>query len=400
MKDQLNNYLEYPLSNEQSKITPLTEEEEIQGLLQILLDTQEQLKERVRSKIQFAPPIIERNGTGIIYPNTINVFQGKTGTHKSRLNEIFLSILLSILPDNSLLGFNRKSFSTNQYHISLIDTERNLNDQYPFAIQQILSKAKFEEYFIPNNFDFTSLIKISRQKRAIVLRAYIDKLRKDHEDKHLIIVIDVVTDCLSSFNNLEESMELIDTMNSIINTSDVTFICVIHENPGAGTNKARGHFGTEVINKASTQIQINYDGKTPDGIDLFKVDFLKTRRSKRPPYFHVYYCQEEKGLVEADKELVSTKESKKEKANVNDVIKHLPQFLVAEISQQELIDELSNEFDASANTIKKRIALILKNEMTIQGTETNYCLEKTTRGKGNYFKLTEIKSNQSLPKQT
>jgi len=399
MKDQLNEYLEYPFDNRQPN-TLLSEEEEKQNLLKILLDTQEELRKRVNSEIQFAPPIIERNGVGIIYPNTINVFQGKTGTHKSRLNEIFLSILLSILPDNSLLGFNRKTLNPDEFHIALVDSERNLKNQFPYAIQQVLAKAKFKDNFIPSNFDFTSLINIPRQKRTVALRAYIDKLRKDFKDKHLIVVIDVVTDCLSSFNNLEESMELIDTMNSIINTSDVTFICVIHENPGIGSNKARGHFGTEVINKASTQIQINYDGRTSDGIDLFKVDFLKTRRSKRPPYFHVYYCQEEKGLVEADKELVCTKESKKAKANVNDVAKYLLQFLIGKMSQKEVIDELIIQFDTSANTIKKRIDLILKDEMIIEGSEKNFRLEKTKEGKENFFELIQIKPNQSTPTET
>ena len=58
------------------------------------------------------------------------------------------------------------------------------------------------------------------------------------------MVVDVTTDCIRDFNRSDDSLELIDLMNEAINTYDVTFLYLIHENPGA--SKARGHLGTEL----------------------------------------------------------------------------------------------------------------------------------------------------------
>jgi len=77
-------------------------------------------------------------------------------------------------------------------------------------------------------------------------------------------------------------MKLIDLLNSWINDFNATFICVIHENPGFN-NKARGHLGTEIRNKASYQIQIAKEAKENDpSTEVFKISYKKIRIGKRP----------------------------------------------------------------------------------------------------------------------
>ena len=56
----------------------------------------------------------------------------------------------------------------------------------------------------------------------------------------------------------------LDLPNSTINTYDITFLCIIHENPYQ--EKARGHLGTELINKSSTALSINIEKDSKEWI--------------------------------------------------------------------------------------------------------------------------------------
>lgn len=93
-------------------------------------------------------------------------------------------------------------------------------------------------------------------------------------------------------------MKLIDLMNEMINEQNVTFICVIHENPNGG-NKARGHLGTELGNKASTTIQLSLENV------LIYVKYLKTRRTQKPPTLHLQYSEAQRELILADDTLIN-----------------------------------------------------------------------------------------------
>ena len=84
-------------------------------------------------------------------------------------------------------------------------------------------------------------------------------------------------------------MKLIDMMNQSINRYDVTFLYLIHENP-VNTDKAPGHLGTEILNKASTVIQIGFEKDAQNhNTDLINVNFLKCRSSKKHDPFYVQY---------------------------------------------------------------------------------------------------------------
>jgi len=62
--------------------------------LKLVLQTQIKLREAVANEIKFSQPILEQAGNPVIFPHTINVFQGQAGVHKSRLAEIVCASLL------------------------------------------------------------------------------------------------------------------------------------------------------------------------------------------------------------------------------------------------------------------------------------------------------------------
>lgn len=315
-----------------------------------------QLMEKAKAIITFSKPILKRGDNGVIYPNTINTVQGASGVHKSRLVEIMISCFLS--KSKSIAGF--ESGQEFYAHISYIDTERNRNNQFPFSIQQIkkLTDTPREEDL--DNFNPITLVDIPRDERFSSLEEYFDDLRTV-TDRHVVVVLDVITDCIENFNDPKKSMELIDLMNKLINEFNLTFICVIHQNPGS--DKARGHLGTELINKSSTVLQIGFDDADKD---LIKVTYRKCRNSKRFEPFYLVYSKEERTLVEADADQIrASANNKVTKAKIEEVKQFIYDNIKQEIPKADLLKKLKGHFDCGSRTIGDRLKQILDDDQGI-----------------------------------
>jgi hypothetical protein len=252
-----------------------------------ILVTQAKLIKRKSQKIQDINPIMLQNGKPVFFPNTINVIQGQAGVHKSRLGATVCSALLKKSNcQNSLLGFKSQTENEN-FSVLYVDTERNLSDQYPLALQSIQINAGYGIKTTPPEFDFISLLEFPRKDRFSILNKYLNYYRSIYKDRPTFIVLDVSTDCIEDFNKSDKSMELIDHMNLAINTHNVVFLCLIHENPGS--EKARGHFGTELINKASTVMRVDFEKDNNGPRDVIQVRYLKCRSTAKHEPFYIRY---------------------------------------------------------------------------------------------------------------
>ncbi|MBK9567740.1 MAG: hypothetical protein IPO37_22005 [Saprospiraceae bacterium] len=149
------------------------------------------------------------------------MIQGQAGVHKSRLAETICSaILKKEYFEKELLGFQVVS----KFSILYVDTERNLTEQLPFALQSIQMKAGYNKEDHPSDFDYISLLEINRKERFNVLNKYLSHYRTIYADRPTFIVLDVSTDCIEDFNKSDKSMELIDHMNLAINEYNVVFL--------------------------------------------------------------------------------------------------------------------------------------------------------------------------------
>ncbi len=357
--------------------------------LRKIMFTTEKIKKIKERDIRFADPILRQNANAIIFPHTINVIQGQAGVHKSRLAEFICAAMLKRNGFNTeLLGFKRENFDAN-YTVVYVDTERNLSEQFPYALQSIQLKAGYEKQDHPHNFQYTSLLEIPRKERFSVLDEYLKVLKRDTNNS-LFIVLDVSTDCIEDFNKVDKSSELIDLMNVAINEHDVVFLCLIHENPKS--EKARGHFGTELMNKASTVMQVSYekDSKQND-TDLIKVRYLKCRSTARHTPFYAKYSEEHKGLILASSDdIQEVMNGKKQKADLNMVVEYLEMYLGdgSSLSRRDLLDKLMEELGASEKTIEDRLKDISTNKIPLQNQNgIQCCLEKDKREKSMKYLL-------------
>jgi len=71
------------------------------------------------------------------------------------------------------------------------------------------------------------------------------------------VIIDGVRDLIKDFNSLDESTKIGDKLLKWTKEKDIHISVVLHENPSkdGSNNKARGHLGTELTNKAETIIR-------------------------------------------------------------------------------------------------------------------------------------------------
>jgi hypothetical protein len=384
--------LDIPHPNQ--KLTPSIHIEKSQenDYLTQILNTRDKLINARKKEITFSKPFLSQNGNPVFQMNTINLIQGKAGVFKSHLAERMCSaILLKADPTEEMLGFHADP--SLEYTICYVDTERNHCDQLPFMMQQIQKKAGIPIEITPENFDCISLLEISRANRFEALKQYIEHVRTKYST-HIVIILDVITDCIENFNDTKESMKLIDMMNLYINQFNVTFICLIHENPGSA-EKARGHLGTELMNKASTVIQIGFerDGQNKP-LELIKISYLKCRTSRKHDPFYAEYSEIKRGLVLASQEVIKSNLAKKRlKANTEAILDCLPDLLRLPMNKTDLFEYLMQELDCKEGILTTRLKEIIDQEVTLENIKGEVChLKKKSVDRKAIFYLEPINS--------
>jgi hypothetical protein len=362
--------------------------------LEKILETSEILKKYKSRKILFSEPILTQDNNAVFFPHTINVIQGQAGVHKSRLAEVICSSLLkSPTCKNDLLGFEKVN-NNDKISVIYVDTERNLKEQLPFSLQGIQTNAGFKFSDNPTHFHYVSLLEISRNERFEALNEYLEYI-KLIETNPLFIVLDVSTDCIEDFNKTSDSLKLIDLMNVAINKYDIVFLCLIHENPRS--EKARGHFGTELMNKASTVMQVSFEkDSNQNDTNLVKVRYLKCRSTAKHTPFHIKFCESQKILVRARKEdLLKITESRKRKGNSDEFKQALITVLSTEIrkSRIEVIPALNKLLGSEESTTEKRLKEFINANYLIEDNEgCSFNLKKEKIGKSIFYMLEETHS--------
>ena len=345
-----------------------------------LLDTRERLRTRSAETVTFAPPLFFQDDEPVIWPRTINLIQGQTGAHKSRVAELFSTVLIAEhAPTCDTIGIARHGEDGLSYTLCYVDTERTTSEQLPYALQQIRERAGYPRAAHPPTFDYISLEPVPRAERLAALAQYLAHVRTTYAG-HLLIVLDVLTDCIGSFNDEKESLLLVDMLNRLINGQNVTFLCVIHENPGG--MKARGHLGTEAANKASTVLQVGYLKQANGELtDVVEMRYLKRRNGRPRLVFHVTYDEVSKGLVRADPEEVAEAAARRrivaDPATLATAL--ATELAFGPLAAGELESRLTTRVGASLRTVRDRLNELVKSAIALADVSGKECVLSKAR---------------------
>ena len=323
-------------------------------------------------------PLLFYQDKPVIFKNSIVLVQGKSGVHKSRLTSSLASLRVADDCSKELLGFKSTSEGKNQ--LIYCDTERNIAYQLPVVIKQIARDAELDIDTLKSKFTILPLMNTQRPDRTRVMNEQFKELRKEETtaDSHFIIVLDIISDLVSNFNDVPDTMSLVDLINKAINTIDVTFILVIHENPGS-IDKARGHLGTELSNKASTVFQISES--TMEGI--FKLKMLKSRSTQKYEDIMLQYDSSVNNLVVVTDGITNIKASDPE---VLKLCESLAKKLFTTMERNDLIIYLEKDLNWKERKIEDKLKKVIDLGIIIGTSQGNAILTKE-RGKTAQYKM-------------
>ncbi|MCE7043957.1 AAA family ATPase [Dyadobacter sp. CY312] len=333
-------------------------------LANILFQNENRISYLMSRDIVASPAIFERNGRPVIKRGTINVIQGAQGSHKSRLAGMMCGLFIK--KDNfpmETLGFEK--LITEEITAVYIDTERNMEEEFAQSMQSIILNAGYDKEEDVPNLRFTSIKDIPRGQRLHAIAEYLGEVRQDVVNP-MFVFIDVVTDCIGNFNDVKESMILNDYIGNLCTKFNCTFLLVIHENPGS--SKARGHTGTELINKASYVCQVGFERNSKNEVtDLLWLKEIKNRHAEIAPPLAIQFCQGTNSLKVADAKLVKTvTDLRRIKADVECIAEKLSSYTAFPYIQKDLLTLLSNDFDCSGNTLKARLQELSDRALPVQ----------------------------------
>lgn len=207
--------------------------------------------------------LISRDGCPVCTRGNLSMVIGLPGARKSFL---CVGIVGALLSQVGCIGLSR---SSPNLVILWIDTEQA--DGHVARIGRRLNRiAGIDERVNNPNVAIHKLREFSPENRnAIFLRC----VKKYHPD---FVVIDGIADFISDTNDAASSNDIIGELMRVSKDNNLHILLVVHAN--IGSEKARGHLGSESLRKCETAISVKADG------DVSICSFSKTR-DMRPSDF-------------------------------------------------------------------------------------------------------------------
>jgi len=208
------------------------------------------------SKDLIKPPVILKFDDSDIF--SIGDFSCITGKAKSKKTFLVTLLVASFMNESSTKITSIKH--TGKKRILWFDTEQS---RYHAA------KAKDRVSRLSNSsnnyeLDFLSLREyLPDQRRTLINCMLLD--RNPYKDIALVI-IDGIRDLISDINNPEQATDISSWLMKVTTDADLHICTVLHQNKNDGN--ARGHLGTEIVNKGQTIISVNIK----DGISIVEAE--------------------------------------------------------------------------------------------------------------------------------
>ena len=212
--------------------------------------------------------LIEQITGGTIIPSlplgNLSAVKAKAKSGKT----FFCSILMSVVLGAQFMDM-RCRFAGSK--VLYVDTE-----QSKFNVVQVCRRVNILcgqdlKYKNPN-FNCLFLRETSKKKR-------LKKIKKKIRDfRPQLVILDGLRDIIDDINSSQECSEIIEDLMALSSETNSCICCVLHENPGS--DKMRGHAGTELLNKVTDVYELVRELQEGTEDYLFKV--IETDSRQRP----------------------------------------------------------------------------------------------------------------------
>ncbi len=272
-------------------------------------------------KPERAETLIKFGDADVCTVGNVSLLVGKKKSRKSLLTVQMLYIFLS-------------SRANNADEVCIFDTEQ-------------------EEYDVWRTRD--SLYRMTNQYVSVFcLRGLNPKERRDFIEQTVthwpcklkIAVIDGIRDCMSNINDPDETTQVMSWLMRMNVEAKIHFINILHLNKTDGN--ARGHIGSELLNKAEVTIEVEYDLKSTHSI-------VKCESSRRKPFDNFAFTHGATGLPEVVGVPLNEAVPQDEK------IKRLKAiFEDQSLGYKDLISGMKSEFAIGDNKAKQMVSTYVR----------------------------------------
>ena len=202
---------------------------------------------RVRYKLMDIP---------IATPGNLCAITAQAKVGKSALIQGFMAAAMNDSNDIDCLGIT--GFNKAGGAVIYLDTEQS-KDDFWWAIDRTGKRAKVPVTNLPpwlvSHYMSDLNCEIQRNCLKVAMADGAAKFGHVHS-----VFIDGVADMVLDVNDAEACNKFVAELHELAGRYDCSIICVIHKNPGS--DKTRGHLGSQLERKAETNLTLEKDGET------------------------------------------------------------------------------------------------------------------------------------------
>ena len=210
-------------------------------------------------------PVFELGGVVISTPGNLTAITAQAKVGKSSLVTAMIAATMAVDEDRDTLtarGYNVKGKA-----VLYVDTEQ-AKDDFWWSVERAKIRAGLEKR--PDwlkAYTLTTFNALDQRKGLIITMAHLAA----RFDGIYAVIIDGVADLAVDVNDAAECNALVADLQQLAIRYECPIVCVIHKNPGS--DKTRGHLGSQIERKAETNLTLEKDG------DITVVWSAKQRRA-------------------------------------------------------------------------------------------------------------------------
>ena len=194
-----------------------------------------------------------------------SLVKGKAKSKKS----FFINMAIAAAVGKGLLQNKLRSLLKDNFNkVLYFDTEQS-KYHVQKAVKRICTQIGVG---IPSNLNTYGLRKSSSSERLKLVEYAIE-----NTPNLGFVVIDGIRDLITSINDEAEASNIASKLLKWTEEYNIHIVVVLHENPGS--DKARGHIGTELMNKAETVIALQVD-KYDENVSTVTAGFCRNKSFK------------------------------------------------------------------------------------------------------------------------
>lgn len=213
---------------------------------------------------------VQNNKENTAILGTLGNFSLIIGKAKSR-KSFFINIAVSaVLQTDNLLNQFQGCLTYDKRRVLYFDTEQG-KYHVQLALKRICVQIKQD---VPNNLTVYHL----RRKKPSERLELIEKAIYNTPDLGFV-VIDGIKDLITSINDEAEATMIASKLLKWTEEKEIHIVTVLHQNKS--DNNARGHIGTELINKAETVLSVS---KNEQDKDISIVEAQQCRNREPEPF--------------------------------------------------------------------------------------------------------------------